>query len=370
MRTKRSVPSFHNTSTFKPEPVVCPPTATPTQPTQQSPMLPTRLLPAAALLAFAALAASTQPAAKPAGPTVAIINERLLTWPDIAPLLAEASGGQVLEELALSLILKEETAKRSIRIGTTEIAAERALLGQMLASAARLPDSESEQLITAARRTRGLGDARFKSLLERNAALRAMVRAGVGDTAVTITPEDIDTAYELKHGPRISARLILVRSQAAATQAAQRLAAGTPFSEVAADLSVDPSSQRGGRLEPFSLSDPAYPVAVRRVLQSLAPNIPSDPISVTWGGGASTLGAAGAPADNTDSGFAIILKDATIDPPRNSPTRDAAAKDLEREIRTVRERAQMDKLARQLLRNNTITPMDPGLNWSWEQRQK
>src|SRR5262249_49729603 len=161
-------------------------------------------------------------------------------------------------------VLKEECAKRGIKIGDAEIRAERDLLGKMLTSVAHVPETEAETLIKNIRRTRGLGDIRFKGLLERNAELRAMVREGVGVDPVFVTPEDVDTAYALKYGPRIRARLILVRSQLAAQNARSAAqSTGRTFADVATEMSIDPSASRGGLLDPLSPSDSDYPVAVR-----------------------------------------------------------------------------------------------------------
>lgn len=315
-----------------------------------------------ALLALPLLAtAPAQPAKSAAERPVAVIGERTIGWSELAPLLAESSGAQILEEYALGQVLKEECAKRSITITRDQIAAERSLLTDMLAKAARAPASEGEGLLAKVRRTRGLGELRFKGLLERNAALRAMVRAGVGDAPISITDDDIATAYELKYGARVRARLILVSTQEAATAAAAKLKAGTPFAEVAGEVSLDPSAARGGLLDPFSLTDTSYPVAVRKTLLSIQPGETSEPLGVTWGGTSDTP---------NQPGFAIVKLEENIPAAATAPSKDAAAKDLELEVRTVRERAAMDKLAKKLLRTIGISAMDPSLNWSWEGRTK
>lgn len=308
---------------------------------------------AAASIALAP--APAQPGSKTKERPVAIVGEQVLNWPDLTAQLAEAAGAQVLEETVLGLVLKEECSRRGIRIGDAEIRAERTLLSEMLAKASHTPAGEAEALITSVRRARGLGDVRFRALLERNAQLRAMVREGVGDAPISITAADIDTAHALKYGPRVRARLILVRTQTAAAQARSLIDGGRSFSDVAAELSIDPSSSKGGLLEPVSLQDSDYPVGVRHALDTLEAGKVSEPIAVTWG---------------DQSGFALVQAVERIPTPANAPTRDAAAKELEREIRVVRERAQMDKLARLLLRSAGVSVMDPSLNWAWEGRSK
>ena len=308
----------------------------------------------AGLVLFGMLGAAADPPAKAHEPTVAIVGERALGWSELTSLMAEAAGGQVLEECALGMVLKDECDHRGIKIGATETRAERKLLTEMLAKAARVPTSEGERLLEGVRRTRGLGELRFKGLLERNAALRAMVRAGVGDTSVTVTSEDIEEAYQLKYGSRVRVRLILLRTQQGVDQAQARLKAGVAFGDVATEMSLDPSSARAGLLDSFSLADSNYPVAFRRAAGDLKPGEVSVPVAIQWA---------------EQPGFAIVRLEETLPAPDDAPSKEVAAKDLELEVRTVRERAQMDKLARKLLHDAGVTVMNPSLNWSWEARQ-
>lgn len=323
--------------------------------------------PVAVVVAGLVLAAAGRHSADPAQPgatrdrAVAVVGDKAVGWTEVAPLLAEAAGGQVLEEYALGQVLRDECARRGIRIGPQQVGAERELLVQTMARSAHVPVTEGEALLARVRRSRGLGDLRFRALLERNAALRAMVRAGVGDVEVRISAEDIDTAYELKHGPRVRARLILVGTEEVGRKAMADIRAGRPFGEVAGEYSIDPSGARGGQLDPFSLKDTTYPVAVRKTLMSMQPGNISDPLGVNWGGGLDA---------SEQTGFAIVKLEENLGQSSGAPTRDAAAKDLEAEVRTVRERAVMDRLARKLIRETTISAMDQSLHWSWENRTR
>ncbi len=248
---------------------------------------------------------------------IAVVGDRIVGWGDLGPMLAEAAGGQVLEEYALGIVLREECARKGIKIGDAEVRAERDLLGEMLAQVARVPADETEGLIGNIRKSRGLGEVRFRALLERNAALRAMVRRGIGVDPVMVTPEDIETAYELKYGPRVRARMILVRSADAAAKAKAAMGpGGKSFADVASEVSIDPSSSRGGLLDPLSLSDADYPVAVRRALGSMKPGDVSEPIAVTWG-------------DQT--GCVVVQLVENLAAPANAPAKEAASKQLERE---------------------------------------
>jgi parvulin-like peptidyl-prolyl isomerase len=282
---------------------------------------------------------------------IATVGDRSITWPEILPELAEAAGGQVLEEHALGLAVDAECARRSVRVTDQMVRDERTLLARSLARAANVPESEAETLIAEVRRNRRLGEARFAGLMRRNAGLRALVRTQSPDS--TISTDDIATAYQLKYGPRAVARLILVRSQQAATDAAQRLASGRSFADVANELSIDPSADRGGLLDPFSLADANYPVGIRRALQEITPGRPSDPISVSFA---------------NEQGFAIVQLERTEPSVFGSPTPESVSAALEQEVRAVRERAAMDKIAQQLLISSGVSVIDRSLGWAWQQR--
>ena len=105
-------------------------------------------------------------------------------------------------------------------------------------------------------------------------------------------------------------------------------------------------------------------VAVRKTLLSIQPGSTSEPLGVTWGGWGGTSDTPNQP------GFAIVKLEENLPASPDAPSKDAAAKDLELEVRTVRERAAMDKLAKKLLRTIGISAMDGSLNWSWEGRAK
>lgn len=298
---------------------------------------------------------AAQPSRAEPAKVIALVGDRALTWNDLGPELAEAAGAQVLEEHALGLLLEQICRERGIAVSADAIKAERRLLAELLSASAEVSADDAERLIATVRANRGLGDRRFSALLERNAALRAIVRK---DSPVTITDDDIDTAYALKFGPRYRARLILVATPAQAEQAAARLAAGESFADVAAQVSLDPSAARGGILEPFSASDSRYPVAVRRALAELKDGATSAPIAVNWG---ESIG--------SSSGFVIVRNDGVAASSGQVPEKTHVHDALEREIRAVRERAEMDKLARTLVKSGHISPMDTSLNWAWTQRE-
>jgi len=311
---------------------------------------------AAAITAFAGIAAGTAPGRQPTqaapgapGSPPAIIGDRAVTWSELTPLLVEAAGGAVLEEVVLDRAIAAELERQRLKVRDEDIARERALLVESVATAAQAGPDEVEDLVARVRRQRGLGEARFNALLRRNAGLRRLV-AG----EVVITPEDVRQAYEIRHGERRRVRLIVTATDRKAAEALARVRPGPgrepePFGEVAAELSVDPSALRGGVVEPISPLDPTYPAAVRQAIAGLAVGQVSDPIAI-------------------ENGFVIARLEEVLPP--TGRTYDEVAADIEAEIRLVRERVLMDRLAARLLAASPVIVMDRSLDWSWQTRRE
>ena len=148
--------------------------------------------------------------------------------------------------------------------------------------------------------------------------------------------------------------MILVRGEAQAKSAVERLDAGEPFAEVAMALSADPSRLRGGLLDPISTSDPAYPVAFRRALDQTPAGRHSRAVMVPW--------------DNAP-GYVVVRVEERL--PGDDVDRVAVAPRIEREVRMVRERAAMDRLARDLIESGAarLSVLDASLEWSWRVRR-
>jgi hypothetical protein len=286
---------------------------------------------------------STGPTASPNQRPAALLANESITWADLSVPLAEAAGGAVLEEVALDRLLAKEMQLRGLSLEPGAGTQEEEYLREALAVAAGVQAGQQGDLVQQLRRSRGLGDRRYASLLDRNAKLRRMVR-----DEVKVTPEDVQQAFEIRYGQRFQTRLILTRTEREAGDAADRLRAGEPFAEVATKLSTDPSRLRGGAIGTISPADPSYPMALRKSIASSTVGAPTSVIAL-------------------EQGYAIVLVEQVIPP--TAASFDAAAPGLEREVRLVRERAAMDRLAAQLLRAANITVLDPSLDWSWKARE-
>ena len=270
----------------------------------------------------------------------ALVDGRMVQWSELRPLLNEAAGAEVLQEVVLDRMLEAELARAGVLIRPDDVDRERHLFYTTLD-----PDPDvSARLARALRDRRGLGRQRFGRLLERNAGLRALV-AG----QARVRPETVQRMYEILHGPKRQARIMVLPDLPAAEEAHRRLADGAFFGDLAVALSTDASAARGGLLEPISRADAAYPRAVRETLWALEVGEISPPVLV-------------------DSGYALIRLVSEL--PADGADAEEARPRLERLARLDQERLLMDRLARRLLRSATVTVIDQALQKSWEARRR
>ncbi len=267
-----------------------------------------------------------------------------MTWETLRPLLAEAAGGLVLEEVVFDVTLAEEARRQGVAISADDIAREERLLARTLGGAAGADEAATARHIEDVRRARGLGDVRYRALLERTALMRRLV-AG----EVRLTEAALAQMHETVHGERCRVRIITVVDPAGASEALRRLRAGEPFGEVAAALSTDPSAARGGIVEPISPADPSYPAGVRAALRTLTPGALSDPIGI-------------------DTGFAIVLLEERVAPDGVTIVEDRAG--LEEAVRLRQERAAMSRLAERLLAGADVAVFDPRVEQAWRMRRE
>ena len=272
----------------------------------------------------------------------AVVRGTVVPWSAMQPLLAEAAGAEVLQEITLDRALAEEARLRGVSVTDAQIRAEEAnLLRTLREAGAALDDAGGRQVLDDLRRRRGLGPRRYEALLRRTALLRAMVQ-----DQIDLTDAAIQRAYELLHGPRYRVRIITVDSIPAANAVQARLDAGEPFGEVAARFSTDPSAGVGGLVEPISAADLNYPSALREALPRLQAGRVSAPIAI-------------------ERGYAILRLDEVI--PADGIAFEDVRDSVEREARIAQERTRMSELAARLIGQSGVTALDPSLAWSWRQ---
>ncbi|MCA9292918.1 MAG: hypothetical protein KDA20_03800 [Phycisphaerales bacterium] len=275
----------------------------------------------------------------------ATINGSPVAWAELAPLLAEAAGGEILREIALDRMLEDECAQRGLDpaqlADATAVSEERALLIETLLGAGVASDpDESERLLAQLRQARGLGDERFARLLRRSAILRALVR-----DEVVVTDEAVRTMYDLRYGPTRLVRIIVTPTLGEAQSALVRIERGEDFSRLAMEVSIDASARAGGVIAPLHRADPAWPQALRAAAFDAELHEPVGPVAV-------------------ETGYVVLLiDDEALATTRPEPS--AARGELVRMVRIREERRQADALARRLLARAQVEPSVSGLAWAW-----
>jgi hypothetical protein len=282
------------------------------------------------------------PAAPPTSPglpvptrrPVAMVEGARLDLGEIEAALLERAGAEIVRERALDRAVAREAARRGIELDPDAELRERTRLTETLSTD---PD-RAERLLEELRAGRGLGPIRFAALLRRTALLRALV---ADDVEVS---EDVARgAWDAVHGPARVTRIIAVADLRDATQVRRRLIEGEDFGTVAAEVSLDASGPRGGRLAPVSRFDPSWPRAFREAIFELQPGRVSDPVPV--------------------DGRVLLIEVLETRPP-SGVTFEADRDRATAVARLAAERLLMDRLARRLVPEGTIEPLSPALRWS------
>lgn len=275
------------------------------------------------------------------GDAVAMLGNRTVTLEELQPILIEAAGAVALSEWAMDRQLDRSLEREGVRVTEADIDRERRLLLEQFSDDA----DEATRLLDRVREQRGLGQARFRLLLKRNAGLRKLIA-----DRVQITEPMVEQAYAQRYGPRTVARLILVETAGEAQRVRRRLEEGESFIDLAVERSIDGSGDRGGLLPEISADDPTFPAAIREAVAKLEVGEVSDPVAV-------------------DGGFAILRAERQI-PADDSVVLEAVAEDLRRELRLRQERAAMQQRARMLLEDAELSVLDTQLERAWQRQRR
>lgn len=272
---------------------------------------------------------------------VAYINGQPVRAAMLRPALYETAGGAVLADAVVDRMLIERLSQRGLVVTAEDLVAERELLLMTLD-----PNDEDQaaRLLKELREARGLGDARYRGLLRRNAGLRKLVR----DDGLPLTAEMIGQQYELRYGQRYQVRIITADALRDFVPIRQRLDAGEPFSDVAAEISTDLSAAQGGLLSPISPVDPTYPQTLRNLLPTLQSGQVSEPIAI-------------------DGSFALVKLEKKVE--AKDVKLDDVREELIQEVRLRVEGMMMNQMGRALIREAKVTVLDPALGESWRRRK-
>lgn len=279
----------------------------------------------------------------------AMIDGAPVEWEELRPLLSEAAGSVILEEIALGRALRSACRAEGVQVSPEMIARERDELARALGQAGLTPD-EQGVIVQRVLASRGIGDARLQGLLERNAMLRALASRGIA-----ATDEELREAHDVLHGERVRARIIVCATSERVSGARARINAAVvtgadlarAFAAEAAAVSTDPTSARGGELEPVSVRDRRYGESLRTTLASTSPGQLSGVFAV-------------------GDAWALVLVEGR-DPP-DGLSLEASRAELERVVIARKVRARMQEIGESLGRSSVVEPADPALRWSWRTR--
>ncbi|MFT3685130.1 MAG: peptidylprolyl isomerase [Phycisphaerales bacterium] len=280
------------------------------------------------------------------GRPAALVDGRPITWDDLQPGLAELAGGEILEEAVLDSILSERCRRQGIAITADMIAAERALLIESMDPS---PD-RAEELLRVVRAQRRLGNERFNAALRRSAMLRVLA-------PVTKSEQEAELlqVVRVRQSERSVIRIISVLNEVDAAAARARVAdpqnAADPmrFSAVASEVSQDESRLRGGLVGEVSAADTTVPAALREAVAKTQPGRVTQVIA-------------------TGKVFVVAFVQERL-PPLPAATRQELEV-LARQASIRVQRRAMEQLAKSMLAEAHVQPLDRALGWSWDQRVK
>jgi len=268
----------------------------------------------------------------------ALVAGTMVTWAEMRPLLNEAAGAVILQEVILDRLLIMELARTGHIVTDRDVQRERELFYETLS-----PDPDvAARLAKVLQIRQGLGKRRLRRLLHRNASLRALVADDV-----IISEEAIVQTHMILHGATRRARLMVLPSLTEAQTALNRVRDGEFFGDVAVEVSTDTSASRGGLLAPISRADPTYPQVMRDALWSLGPGEISTPILLS-------------------RQYAVLMLVEEVD--GDGITLEEIRVEMERQVRLMQQRLLMDQKARQLLSEAAVTVIDAALKDSWDNR--
>ena len=281
----------------------------------------------------------------------ALVDGVPVEWAELVPLLTEAAGGAVLQEVVLDRRLGQEAAARGVVLSDGDIREERERMRSALAAGpgafglSTLNTDQAEVAVEAVRRTRGLGEVRFEALVRRSALLRRMVRDGV-----RVDEGAVRLAHAVQHGPRLRLRIVTVATFAEAQALRGQLATGEPdlsgrLAALARRVSTDASARNGGALGLVSAADPSYPMVLRQAAEGLAVGELTPVLAL-------------------DKGYALALVEEKT--AGSGVDIEAVRPELERLARMRAEREAMDRLAAEMVSRAGVSALDRGLDRSWK----
>lgn len=215
------------------------------------------------------------------GDAVAVVNGHPIARVDLFDALIDAYGVQVLQQLIVLDLARQETARRKIRVTSGDVEREFQESVERIAQEAGLdPRRSSEAQRMKALETlleqKSISMAEFRLSMARNAHLRKLVEQDLRLDEPTLREE-----FSRTYGERVLVRHIQVSFDDGRTlnEVVTHLSRGEDFAELARRLSQNAdTAPRGGLMEPFGFDDESIPAALRDGAFALRPGEISTPI--------------------------------------------------------------------------------------------
>lgn len=215
------------------------------------------------------------------GDAIAFVNGQPISKQRLMDVLLDAHGLQVLQQLIVLDLAKQETRRLGLRVTQGDIDREyqqalQHITPQTDRAGARLSEAEQQMVLDQLLAERGLSRAEFMLGMERNAHLRKIVEREFRIDEPTLREE-----FARVYGEKVEVRLIQVNTIEGLHEALNLLTNDTDFAEVARRVSQDrESAQAGGRRAPFAFNDPDVAPVLREAAFALKPGERTPPIKV------------------------------------------------------------------------------------------
>jgi parvulin-like peptidyl-prolyl isomerase len=215
------------------------------------------------------------------GDAVVIVNGQPIGKKQMVDLLMEARGLEIMQQLIVLELAKEETRRLKIRVTSEDVQREydRALTKiapPVDAQGQPLSDDDKQKSLEMLLQQKGITLTEFKLGMERNAHLRKVVEQGLRVDEATLREE-----FARVYGEKVEVRHIQVEDVPGLHEALNRLEKGADFGDVARAVSQNPeSAARGGLLAPFAFNDEVVAPVLREAAFSMTPGEVSKPIHV------------------------------------------------------------------------------------------
>lgn len=211
---------------------------------------------------------------------IAAVNGRPISRERLLGLLLAGRGAEVLDELIVMELVRQQAAERGITVTAREVEAEyeRSLRIMLSTLTAGEPDTiereTAERVLDEVLVARGISEEEYRLGVTRNAYLRKLATDGL-----SLTEAELRDEMSRAFGERVRVRHIQLGSLADAERVARRLEDGADFAEMARQHSANRvTGPAGGILDSFSRNEPDVPALLREAAFGLAVGAVSSPI--------------------------------------------------------------------------------------------